>query len=75
MKRWRSLGAVVVVLSATLFAAGCKDDSNNNGGPLTGVAPDFALKDVNPNSATHDSTISPRDYLSTVSAWYFGHST
>ena len=72
MKRWGGLAAVVV-LAAVLFAAGCKDDSNS--GPLTGVAPDFALKDVNPNSATHDSTISPRDYLSSVSAWYFGHST
>ena len=65
---------VVAVLSAAFVAAGCKDDSQN-GGPLTGLAPDFALKDVNSNSATHDSTISPRAYLSKVSAWYFGHAT
>jgi hypothetical protein len=36
---------------------------------------DFQLVDVNPNSATHNQTISPRDYLGQVSAWYFGHAT
>jgi hypothetical protein len=64
---------VVAALSVSSVAVGCKDDSNS--GPLSGLAPDFALKDVNSNSATHDSTISPRDYLSKVSAWYFGHAT
>jgi hypothetical protein len=71
MKRVNWLG--ILLLSATLWALGCNDNSNPT--PLTGLAPDFALKDVNPNSATHDSTISPRDYLSKVSAWYFGHAT
>ena len=71
MKRRGWLG--ILVLSAALLAVGCNDDENVT--PLTGLAPDFALKDVNPNSATHDSTISPRDYLSKASAWYFGHST
>jgi hypothetical protein len=71
MKRMDWLG--ILILSATLVAGGCKDD--NNVSPLTGLAPDFALKDLNPNSATHDSTISPRDYLGNVSAWYFGHAT
>ncbi len=36
---------------------------------------DFALLDVNPTSATFNQTVSPRDYLGQVSAWYFGHST
>ena len=36
---------------------------------------DFALLDVNPTSATYNQTVSPRDYLGQVSAWYFGHST
>lgn len=71
MKRMDWLG--ILILSATLLAVGCNDDDKVS--PLTGLAPDFALKDVNPNSATHDSTLSPRDYLSKVSAWYFGHST
>ena len=36
---------------------------------------DFALTDVNPNSATYNQQVSPRDFLGEVSAWYFGHST
>ena len=71
MKHWNLL--FVVAMGTGLFAAGCKDDSSPT--PLTGLAPDFALKDVNTNSATHDSTISPREYLGKVSAWYFGHAT
>ncbi len=34
--------------------------------------PDFELIDVNPNSATYNQGISPRDYLEQVSGWYFG---
>jgi hypothetical protein len=37
--------------------------------------PDFQLEDVNAASARFGETISPRDYLSQVSAWYFAHST
>ena len=36
---------------------------------------DFQLQDINPASTRFGETISPRDYLSQVSAWYFGHST
>ena len=36
---------------------------------------DFSLTDVNPNSATYNQSISPRDYLGQTSVWYFGHST
>jgi len=36
---------------------------------------DFTLIDVNPNSATSGQPVSPRQYLSRISAWYFGHST
>ncbi len=38
-------------------------------------APDYALLDVNPNSSTHDQSVSPRDYLEQVSGWYFAHAT
>ena len=72
-----------LALAAALLAlwAGCGDDDTptNLGG--TGadadstVAPDFALKDVNESSATHDESVSPRDYLQSVSAWYFGVAT
>jgi hypothetical protein len=36
---------------------------------------DFSLTDVNPNSATYNEPVSPRDYLGQLSAWYFGHGT
>ncbi len=45
--------------------------AEGEGSPL----PDFQLEDVNPASSTFGRDVSPRDYLSQVSAWYFGHST
>ena len=33
--------------------------------------PDFELTDVNPNSSSSSSSVSPRDYLGQVSVWYF----
>jgi hypothetical protein len=39
------------------------------------LAPDFALLDTNPNSATYNEPVSPRQFLQQVSAWYFGHAT
>jgi hypothetical protein len=39
------------------------------------LAPDFALLDTNPNSATYNEPVSPRQFLEQVSAWYFGHAT
>jgi hypothetical protein len=39
------------------------------------AAPDFALTDVNPNSATYQTAMSPRCEVGRVSAWYFGFST
>jgi hypothetical protein len=42
---------------------------------LTDVAPDFQLVDVNATSPTYNETVSPRDFLGQVSAWYFGHAT
>ena len=65
------------LLAAGLFA-GCEEDApvQPPGGPgPTGVAPDFALADVNPNSATSGQSVSPRSYLHQTSAWYFGHAT
>lgn len=39
------------------------------------LVPDFELVDVNPNSETYNQTVSPRDFLGQISAWYFGHAT
>jgi len=63
--RWSWAGAFAV------FAAVCAASST---AVATPIAPDFALSDANPNSATNNQPVSPRDYLGQVSAWYFGHS-
>ena len=67
----------VAVLAVVLAAAlACDDDeAPNQPVPPAGVVPDFTLLDVNPNSATHDQQVSPRQYEEKISAWYFGHST
>lgn len=39
------------------------------------IMPDFALVDTNTSSLTYGQSVSPRDYLQQVSAWYFGHGT
>lgn len=39
------------------------------------VVPDFSLADVNPQSASHNDNISPRDFVGDVSGWYFIHTT
>lgn len=39
------------------------------------AVPDFSLRDHNPNSATYNQQVSPRDYIGRLSAWYFGSAT
>ncbi len=70
-----------------LLALGCGEDSPTElvdqiemelrpGGPDPGAAvPDFSIPDVNATSPRFDESVSPRDYLQAVSAWYFGHAT
>lgn len=65
----------LIFLFLVTVAAGCGDDEPVNPGPGDGQVPDFSLADVNPTSATFEQSVSPRDYLQKVSAWYFGHST
>jgi hypothetical protein len=65
---------VVGALVLGLVACG-DDDPAEPGGLGDGPVPNFGLVDVNPNSATHDTAVSPRAYLGHASAWYFGHST
>ena len=72
--RWRRAAAMLcfsAVLALAVGACGDDDDDTNNP-PPEGVVPDFALRDVNPASTTHDEDVSPRDYLGGVSAYYFG---
>jgi len=67
------------VLAALFLAVGCSSDSDPTPPPPppppTDPAPDFSLRDVNPNSSRFDQMVSPRDYEGQVSAYYFGHAT
>ena len=66
--RFRNLG-LFVPLASLLVLMACKDD------PVAPVVSDFSLTDVNFNSASHGQSLSPRKYVGTISAWYFGHAT
>jgi len=44
-------------------------------GELDQIVPDFSLVNVNATSSRFNESISPRDYIGGVSAWYFGHAT
>jgi hypothetical protein len=78
MAALRLTRALTIAAFSLLLFAGCDDSkkstdpSDDNTGELM---PDFSIQDVNPNSATHDQTISPRQYIGGISCWYFGHAT
>jgi hypothetical protein len=55
----------LLLLTATLYAASA------GAVPL----PDVELEDVNSTSPHYGDFLSPRDYLGSVTAWYFGHAT
>ena len=69
-----SVAAAALLSVAVLTACTWNDDT---AGPVAGAnaVPDFGLLDVNPTSPRADGIVSPRDYLGSVSAWYFGHAT
>lgn len=68
-----------LALPTLLLVFACGEDSPtapSGSGPARGVpVPDFSLPDVNSTSPRFDEMVSPRDYLESVSAWYFGHAT
>ena len=70
-----AISAATAALAAALLTACTWND--DVAGPTLGAAAvvDFGLLDVNPTSPRADQIVSPRDYLGSVSAWYFGHST
>lgn len=69
-QRSRSVFVLVSLLLVSLAA--CRDEEK--AGPLgLRIAPDFSLADANPNSRTTGQSVSPRQELRNISAWYFGH--
>jgi len=73
--RRRAAGACALALAACLALLGCGHDQPLQPTPLSGLAPDFSLADVNPNSASAGKLVSPRGEMTRISAWYFGHAT
>ena len=85
------MARLLAVSLGALLAAACSsgDDAPDGGGApeldgdigeqlvhwTAGAAPDFALRDVNPNSPTFDQRVTPRDHLGRISAWFFGWAT
>ena len=60
------------LLLALAAIAGC----GSGGTPIIiALAPDFVLIDVNPNSTSYNTDVSPRERLGMISAWYFGTAT
>jgi hypothetical protein len=50
--------------------------SGSNGPTVSPNAqPDFSLADVNTGSATYGHMVSPRDYITKIAGFYFGHAT
>jgi len=63
-------------LLAGLVLTGCSSASSIvESGPTGGVVSNFALLDENPTSPSYNTAVSPRDYLTKISGWYFGHAT
>lgn len=62
-----------------LLLIACAAEQEGRGEPPTRtdptVVPDFALRDENPNSPRAGEVVSPRDYLTRVSGWYFIEAT
>ncbi|MEZ4649415.1 MAG: hypothetical protein R3E97_11670 [Candidatus Eisenbacteria bacterium] len=64
-----------------VFESDCTDGGGTFKGesticdPNPCLVPDFSAPDMNSTSARFGESVSPRDYLQKVSAWYFGHAT
>lgn len=75
--RWTRNVRVAVLAMAAAFvipACGGGDKSDSNSASFSPQpAKEFALVDRNPNSATYNATVSPKDYTGKVPGFYFTH--
>ena len=65
---------LIALVALVLSFPGCGQNTVT-APPGPGPMPDFWLTDLNPASGTYGMQLSPRNYLGSISAWYFGHST
>ena len=73
MRQVTGLAQVLACVAVALGVSACNDKSSSSSGPP--LMAEFFLDDVNPSSPRFASSpVSPRDYLTQVSAFYFGHS-
>ena len=74
------LRTLTALLAAALLSGACGGGGDEvapigPGMPVGTLAPDFQLPDVNPNSTSYTTLVSPRQQLGKISAWYFAHAT
>jgi len=53
----------------------CDEGPVGRAPPADTAMADFALEDVNPNSLSYQTPVSPRTQVGHISAWYFGSAT
>ncbi len=76
MRNLRPQRLVLTGLVATLVLAGCDSASSivdPAPDPTGTVVSDFSLEDENTTSPLYGTPVSPRDFLTKISGWYFGH--
>ena len=63
----------IVLLFFAIGFYGCSPDNGEVAGPSDDIVYDYSLIDINPNSAIHDSIISPSYFENQVTLHYFGY--
>lgn len=69
-----STGPVMTTSMTTAMTTGTSTTDGTTDDPAE-PAPDWALEDVNPNSASYQQQVARSGYAGKVSGWYFAHAT
>jgi hypothetical protein len=76
LERRIRLACAALLMLLAIAGFGCDDSDKSTDPDVVGeAAPDFTLADRNPNSATFEQPISPRNYNGEISCWYFAAAT
>ena len=73
LQGFRLCGLALAAAAIPACGGGNDGGSSLQVGASFELAPDFQLVDKNPKSKSHDKSVSPRDYLGLVPAFYFTH--